>query len=237
MSIGCIAVDSHNCVQTVQKKYLDLFTDFTWAMLVDSDNLNKINSLVESKILIYIKKNQRSYINSTMLPYEDIFLILEQDSELDFQISLANSALKKIYILLPESGACLNLRLKAETTTSLQVNIICDQLAPNTKVIVNGRFYVQGSAKIDICGKIRMPELAKNSASKLIFKCLRENSQSTVKLAPELEVFNHLVKANHGSAIDIIDQKLVWQVMARGISKKNAQLIFKKSFLKDDQCI
>lgn len=237
MSVGCIAVDNHNCLQTVQKKYLNYFADFTWSVIIDSENLGHVNSLLDDKILIYIKKNQQASINSTMLPYKKIFVVLEQDSNLDLKINLTDGVDKKISILLPESGAKLNLSLKSQASSNLLLDIICNQLAPNTEVKINGLFYAHGSAKIAIYGKIIMHELAKCSTSKLIFKCLRENKQSEVKLAPILEVYNNQVKANHGSAVDIIDQKLLWQLMARGISKKNAQIIFKKSFLKDDQCI
>lgn len=236
MSIGCIAVDSHSCVQTKQKKYLDYFANFNWAVIIDSDNLAQINSLLDDKILIYIKKNEQVCINSSLRPYNDIYVILEQDSNLEFQVSLTDSS-KNIAILLPEPGASINLKLHAQTSSSLQLNIICNQLAPNSNVNICGRFYAHDNAKITINGKIIMHELASHSSSKLIFKCLRENNQSEVKLSPELEVYNNLVKANHGSAVDIIDQKLLWQLMARGISKKNSQVIFKKSFLKDDQCI
>jgi hypothetical protein len=236
MSIGCIAVDSHNCVQTKQIKYLDYFAKFNWAVVIDSENLAQIHSLLDDKILIYLKKNEQLCINSTLRPYKDIYIILEQDSNLDIQVSLTDSS-KNIAILLPEPGASINLKLQAQTSSSLQLNIICNQLSPNTNVMIYGRFYAYDKAKIAINGKIIMHELASHSFSKLIFKCLRENHLSDVKLSPELEVFNNLVKANHGSAVDIIDQKLLWQLMARGISKKNAQIIFKKSFLKDDQCI
>jgi hypothetical protein len=236
MSIGCIAVDSHNCAQTKQIKYLDYFSKFNWAVIIDKVNIAQINSLLDHKVLIYLKKNEQLLINSTFRPYNDIYIILEQDSNLDMQVSLIDSS-KNIAILLPEPGACLNLKLQAQICSSLQLNIICDQLAPNTNVKINGRFYAYDNAKITINGKIIMHELASHSSSKLIFKCLRENSKSEVNLSPVLEVYNNHVKANHGAAVDIIDQKLLWQLMARGISKKNAQIIFKKSFLKDDQCI
>jgi hypothetical protein len=236
MSIGCIAVDSHNCVQTKQIKYLDYFIKFSWAVIIDKCNIAQINSLLDHKVLIHLKKNEQLCINSTFRPYKDIYIILERDSNLDIQVSLTDSS-KNIAILLPEPGASINLKLHAQTSSSLQLNIICDQLAPNTNVKINGRFYAYDKSKITINGKIIMHELASHSSSKLIFKCLRENNQSEVNLSPELEVYNNLVKANHGSAVDIIDQKLLWQLMARGISKKNAQVIFKKSFLKDDQCI
>jgi hypothetical protein len=233
MSIGCVAVDSHNCVQTKQIKYLEFFVKFNWAVIVDAANIAQINSLLDDKILIHLKKNEQLCINSTLRPYKDIYIILEQDSDLDLQVNLTDSS-KNIAILLPEPGARINIKLLAQTSSILQLNIICDQLAPNTSVQINGRFYAFDRAKITINGKIIMHEPASHSSSKLIFRCLRENNQSEVKLSPELEVFNNLVKANHGSAVDIIDQKLLWQLMARGISKKNAQVIFKKSFLKDN---
>lgn len=236
MSVGCVAVDSHNCVQTTQKKYLNFFANFNWAVIVDAGNIAQINSLLDHKVLIYLKKSEQLCINSTLRPYNDIYIILEQDSNLDMQIRLTDSS-KNIAILLPEPGASINLKLYAQTSSSLQLNIICDQLAPNTNVNIHGRFFAYGNAKLTINGKIIMQKLASHSSSKLIFKCLRESGHSEVRLSPELEVYNSLVKANHGSAVDIIDQRLLWQLMARGISKKNAHGIFKKSFLKDDQCI
>jgi Fe-S cluster assembly scaffold protein SufB len=236
MSVGCVAVDSHNCLQTAQKKYLKHFAYFNWAVIIDSVNIAQINSLLDHKVLIYLKKNEQLRINSTLRPYNDIYIILEQNSNLDIQVSLTDCS-KNIAVLLPEPGASINLKIQSQTISNLQLNILCDQLAPNTNVNIHGRFFAYHNAKLTINGKIIMHELSTNSSSKLIFKCLRESNQSEIKLSPELEVYNSLVKANHGSAVDIIDQRLLWQLMARGISKKNAQVIFKKSFLKDDQCI
>jgi Fe-S cluster assembly protein SufD len=139
--------------------------------------------------------------------------------------------------LLAEPGAMINMKIQAQTSSFLQLNIICDQFAPNSNAKIKGHFYAYDNAKILINGKIIMHESATHSSSKLIFKCLRENNRSEVNLSPELEVHNNLVKANHGSAVDIIDLKLLWQLMARGISKKKAQVIFKKSFLKGEQCL
>ena len=231
MSIGCIAVDRHDCAQMANLKYLDFYDNWNWSQVVFADNIGQLDLILENKVIIYIKKYQQASFESTFKPFTNILIILEEDSQLDLIIN-KNSNNCLIQILMPEPGATFNCYFRAIIKEEFGLNIECDQIANNTKVLINGKFIVNKQKKLLAFGKIKMHNTAFNSSSELYLKALREDAKSVITVSPILEVLNKNVTAKHGSAILTIEKQHVWPFIVKGISYNKAASLLKNAFLK-----
>lgn len=230
MSIGCIAVDRHNCVQAINLKYLE-YSKLKWAPVVFAENIDQLENIEEDKVIIYITKYKKITLDYDLSKFTEVVIILEQDSQLD--VSLYPIYSKYSWqLILPESGAVFNGYVRGLQDDSLEFNFYCDQVASNTKVLLDGKFVVNSGYNLKALGTIKMYETCVSSSSELYLKALHEDSLSSIVVSPQLEVLNSKVKAKHGSAIKKINEPMLWPFLSRGIAIADALKLLKRSFLK-----
>lgn len=229
MSIGCIAVDRHHCAQEVTLKYLDFFSNVKYLPVVFAEDIDLLNTLEEDLVLIYLKRNSECSISSTLSPFKKIYIIAEQNSYLNLDIT--GHVDRNIDVYLPEPGSTINIKLRSRIKKDSNLEINAHQ-SSHSFLSIKGNFYVEKDIKLNAKGKILMDNTAINSTSELYFKALHDSKNPQIKLTPILEVKNHQVIANHGSAIANLGIDKLWPFISRGLDKKSSKQLYIKSFLK-----
>lgn len=185
-------------------------------------NENKIISLVEDTNL-EISKNIKV----------DVILI---NTNSNHEINLQENAEVNIYEVLFNNNSTITSNLngknsKVNTYTFFfgnnqdEINIKVSSVHnnENTKARLVCKGILNGKAKLNYSGKIKVEKGAKNSDGYQKQDTLLLSDESIANSIPELEINEHEVKCSHGVTLSNVDENNLFYLQSRGLSKKAAE--------------
>src|SRR3972149_3911849 len=104
--------------------------------------------------------------------------------------------------------------------------------APNTKSKVNVRAVLRGKAKFDFRGNVKIEKGAKGADAYLRSDALLFDDAKMGDDTPALEILEPDVKAGHAATIGKVDENMLFYLMTRGISRKQAEKLLVEGFIK-----
>jgi len=104
--------------------------------------------------------------------------------------------------------------------------------APNTKSNVNVRGVLSGKSKFDFRGNVRIEKGAKGSDAYLRSDVLLFDEAKMGDDTPALEILEPDVKAGHAATIGKVDENMLFYLMTRGLSKKQAEKLLVEGFIR-----
>ncbi len=175
-------------------------------------NVDVNDSIFKSVIFKFVlKQNSVLNYNQLFVSDEKIFLrnkfYLEENSIVNPNHSLFNyeNGLFDFYSFVVHKGKNSNSDMKVK---SININNSKSILQGNVKIL-DSSFYSNGYQQID----------------SIIL------DDAVVIPIPNLEIHNNEVKCSHGSTVTSVDEKFLFYLQSRGITKKNALLLLLSNFL------
>lgn len=103
--------------------------------------------------------------------------------------------------------------------------------APNTKSNVNVRAVLKGRSKFDFRGNVKILNGAKGADAYLRSDALLFGDAKMGDDTPALEILERDVKAGHAATIGKVDEAMLFYLMSRGISRKQAEKLLVEGFI------
>ena len=160
---------------------------------------------------VILRRNQKK-----LLPFE----LLEKDKRLEVVLA-GEGAEVEIVGLVIGSGS---------DERSLETYIT--HAAPNTKSNVNVRAVLRGKAKFDFRGNVKIEKGAKGADAYLRSDALLFDDAKMGDDTPALEILEPDVKAGHAATIGKVDEQMLFYLMTRGLSRKQAEKLLVEGFIK-----
>ncbi len=103
--------------------------------------------------------------------------------------------------------------------------------APNTKSNVNVRAVLRGKSSFDFRGNVKIEKGAKGSNAYLRSDALLFDDAKMGDDTPALEILEPDVKAGHAATVGKVDEQMLFYLMSRGLSKKQAEGMLVEGFI------
>ena len=159
---------------------------------------------------LVLRKNQKE-----LIPFE----LLEGEKRLDVILAGENASIEIIGLVLG----------KLDEEKSLETYIT--HAAPNTKSNVNVRAVLRGKAKFDFRGNVKIEKGAKGADAYLRSDVLLFDDAKMGDDTPALEILEPDVKAGHAATIGKVDEQMLFYLMTRGLSRKQAEKLLVEGFI------
>ncbi|OGD87406.1 hypothetical protein A2870_01525 [Candidatus Curtissbacteria bacterium RIFCSPHIGHO2_01_FULL_41_11] len=159
-------------------------------------------------------------------------IILKKDQVRVIPINLDGE--KKIEIILAGENASVEVvglvLGKGDEVRALEAYIT--HAAPNTKSNVNVRAVLRGKSQFDFRGSVKIEKGAKGSDAYLRSDALLFDEAKMGDDTPALEILEPDVKAGHAATVGKVDEQMLFYLMSRGLSKKQAEKMLIEGFTK-----
>ncbi len=158
-------------------------------------------------------------------------ITLNNDSSLNMITSNFNGGNKNINIYLNKENANVNYKsiiMMKEDSDNEIINIYHND-KNTTSLIENYITSNKAKINIDVVGKIEKNKSNSNCVQKS--RGIILSNDASIKVKPVLLIDEYDVSANHGCAIGKIDEEVLYYLMSRGITKKDAEMLIIKGFL------
>lgn len=159
--------------------------------------------------MITVGKNQ-----SKLLPIE-----LEGSRRLDIVLAGENASVEVVGLVIG----------KGDDERSLEAYIT--HAAPNTKSNVNVRAVLRNRSTFAFRGNVKIEKGAKGSNAYLRSDALLFDEAKMGDDTPALEILEPDVKAGHAATIGKVDEQILFYLMSRGLSKKQAEKMLIEGFV------
>jgi len=159
---------------------------------------------------VFLKRNQKK-----LIPFE----LLEKDKRLEVVLAGENAEVEIVGLVLG----------RRSEEKSLETYIT--HAAPNTKSNVNVRAVLRGKAKFDFRGNVKIEKGAKGADAYLRSDALLFDDAKMGDDTPALEILEPDVKAGHAATIGKVDEQMLFYLMTRGISRKQAEKLLVEGFI------
>jgi Fe-S cluster assembly scaffold protein SufB len=159
---------------------------------------------------IQVKKDQSRIIT---------FELLQDKKKLEIVLGGENAAVEVIGLVLG----------KSDEQKSLETYIT--HAAANTKSNVNVRAVLKGRATFAFRGNVKIEKGAKGSDAYLRSDALLFDEAKMGDDTPALEILEPDVKAGHAATIGKVDENMLFYLMSRGISRKQAEKLLVEGFI------
>ncbi len=103
--------------------------------------------------------------------------------------------------------------------------------APNTKSNVNVRAVVRGKSQFSFRGNVRIEKGAKGADAYLRSDALLFDDAKMGDDTPALEILEKDVKAGHAATVGKVDEKMLFYLMSRGLTKTQAEKMLVEGFI------
>ena len=159
---------------------------------------------------VILRRNQKK-----LLPFE----LLEKDKRLEVVLAGEGAEVEIVGLVIG----------KGSDERSLETYIT--HSAPNTKSNVNVRAVLRGKAKFDFRGNVRIEKGAKGADAYLRSDALLFDDAKMGDDTPALEILEPDVKAGHAATIGKVDEQMLFYLMTRGLSRKQAEKLLVEGFV------
>lgn len=103
--------------------------------------------------------------------------------------------------------------------------------APRTKSKVNVRAVMRNRSKFDFRGNVKIEKGAKGADAYLRSDALLFDEAKMGDDTPALEILERDVKAGHAATVGKVDEVMLFYLMSRGLSKKQAEKLLVDGFI------
>ena len=159
---------------------------------------------------MYVKKYQ-----TLSIPFE----LLEESRKLEIVLSGENAEVEITGLVL------------ARGNEEKVLETYITHMAPNTKSNVNVRAVLSGRSKFDFRGNVKIEKGAKGADAYLRSDVLLFEDAKMGDDTPALEILEPDVKAGHAATIGKVDENMLFYLMSRGLSKKQAEKLLVEGFI------
>lgn len=160
--------------------------------------------------MITINKNQ-----SKLIPIE-----LVENKKLDIVLAGENASVEIVGLVIG----------KGSDEKSFEAYIT--HAAPNTKSNVNVRAVLRGKSTFAFRGNVKIEKGAKGSDAYLRSDALLFDDAKMGDDTPALEILEPDVKAGHAATIGKVDEPMLFYLMSRGLSRKQAEKMLVEGFVR-----
>jgi|HubBroStandDraft_6_1064221.scaffolds.fasta_scaffold445957_2 Fe-S cluster assembly protein SufD len=87
------------------------------------------------------------------------------------------------------------------------------------------------NAKASVLSKVIIHKNCAKSQASQLYKSILVNPQAKNIIKPELEIYNHDIKASHGASIGQLDENAIFYLCSRGLTQKQAKNMLLSGFL------
>src|SRR3989338_38687 len=140
---------------------------------------------------------------------------------------------KKINVILAGENAqveVIGLAMgKGDDNKSLELYVT--HAAPNTKSNVNVRAVLRGKSSFAFRGNVKIEKGAKGADAYLRSDALLFDEAKMGDDTPALEILEPDVKAGHAATIGKVDEQMLFYLMSRGLSRKEAEKLLIEGFI------
>jgi len=162
---------------------------------------------------------------------------LERDSELDWVIGGFGSKRGKVWIENDLAGPGATSRVTgayfADGTQHLDYDTFQEHIAPNTESDFAFKGALRGSATAVWRGMIRVEEGAQKTNAYQENRSLLLSDTAHADSIPGLEIMANDVRCTHGATLGRVDREQMFYLMARGLSRAEAERLIVRGFFQD----
>lgn len=159
--------------------------------------------------MITVYKNQ-----SKLIPIE-----LLESNRLDIVLAGENASVEIVGLVLGNG------------TEEKSLEAYITHAAPNTKSNVNVRAVLRGKSTFAFRGNVKIEKGAKGSDAYLRSDTLLFDDAKMGDDTPALEILEPDVKAGHAATIGKVDEQMLFYLMSRGLTKKQAERMLIEGFV------
>lgn len=159
---------------------------------------------------IILKKDQ-----SKLIPFE----LLENNKFLEVVLAGENASVEVVGLVMG----------KGTDEKLIEANIV--HAAVNTKSNVNVRAVLRGKSQFSFRGNVKIEKGAKGSDAYLRSDVLIFDDAKMGDDTPALEILEKNVKAGHAATVGKVDESMLFYLMSRGLSRKNAENMLINGFI------
>lgn len=120
---------------------------------------------------------------------------------------------------------------KGAEENSFEANIT--HAAPNTKSDVRVKGVLRGQSKFDFRGNVKIEKGAKGSDAYLRSDVLLFDNAKMGDDTPALEILEPDVKAGHAATLGKVDETMIFYLMSRGLTRKQAEEMIVEGFIEE----
>lgn len=160
-------------------------------------------------------------------------IVLQKDEKRVIPILLETNE-HRIDVDLKGEGSCVDVLglVMGKGTEERTLEVYVTHSAPNTKSNVNVRAVLKGRSKFDFKGNVKILNGAKGADAYLRSDALLFDDAKMGDDTPALEILERDVKAGHAATIGKVDEAMLFYLMSRGITKKNAEKLLVEGFVR-----
>jgi Fe-S cluster assembly protein SufD len=162
---------------------------------------------------------------------------LERDSELDWVIGGFGSKRGKVWIENDLAGPGATSRVTgayfADGTQHLDYDTFQEHIAPNTESDFAFKGALRGNATAVWRGMIRVEEGAQKTNAYQENRSLLLSDTAHADSIPGLEIMANDVRCTHGATLGRVDREQMFYLMARGLSRAEAERLIVRGFFQD----
>ncbi len=177
--------------------------------------------------MITVKKDQTKFI-----PIE-LYSSSERSESRSLEGSSRQARTINIDVLLAGENASVEVvglvLGKGQEERTFEANIV--HAAPNTKSDVRVKGVLRNQSKFDFRGNVKIEKGAKGSDAYLRSDVLLFDDAKMGDDTPALEILEPDVKAGHAATIGKVDENMVFYLMSRGLSRKQAENMIVEGFI------
>lgn len=159
--------------------------------------------------MIIIKKNQ-----SKLIPIE-----LKDSKKLEVVLAGENASVEVVGLVLGRG------------TDEKSLEAYITHAAPKTKSNVNVRAVLQDKSSFAFRGNVKIEKGAKGADAYLRSDALLFDEAKMGDDTPALEILEPDVKAGHAATVGKVDEQMLFYLMSRGLSKKQAEKMLIDGFI------
>lgn len=165
--------------------------------------------------------------------YKEKELVLEREGEeLKQSFLISDDFPKRFLIRLKgrKSRAEIFLIYIGKNNSAVDLDVMLIHEASETYGRITLKAALFNEAKINFRGMIEIEPDAKGADSYLLARALLLSDKARAEIRPYLEIKTDDVKASHGSSVGRIDERQLFYLQSRGISRSEAQQIILSGF-------
>ena len=157
---------------------------------------------------------------------------VKKGEKLNIPFELLEASRKLDIILVGENASIEIIGLafgKGDDNKSLELYVT--HAAPNTKSNVNVRAVLRGKSSFAFRGNVKIEKGAKGADAYLRSDVLLFDEAKMGDDTPALEILEPDVKAGHAATIGKVDEQMLFYLMSRGLSRKQAERMLVEGFV------
>ena len=179
-----------------------------------------------------LKNNQKK--NTIILNPQNLEILLNKNSELNLYIFVDKTneeTLNYNFNLMENSKLNLNLIYFGSQKNTFNFKTNTNHIESNSTSKISVKSILFDDSKINFTGLINIPKNLNEIDSHLDHHTLLLSDNAEASTTPSLKIESNNVKAGHSATIGKIDEKLIYYIQTRGLTKKQAQEFLIHSFL------